>query len=155
MNLGELNLELNKCQTKRESFDRRLNKRKKLIEYFNLKKQIRIQIIKKFTIIATISSLISLSLIFSNPILSKILLVFAFSSLPVMLYQFHIYKKFSKTIKAIENNNKKITAKVQELLQNEFELDVEIRKLQEKAQDLNKSTQTATKSIEKNKQITI
>lgn len=155
MNLCKLKLELNKCKTQRESFDKRLTKRKKLIEYFNLKKQIRLQIIKKFAVIGLSSSLLSLSLFFTYPILSNMLLTFAFSTIPVIMCQYHIFKKFNKVIKAIENNNKKITAKMQELLQNEFELDMQIKNLQNESQALNKTGQIATKTTEKNQQFTI
>ena len=155
MDLGELNLELYKCKEQRENYTRRLAKRKKLMEYFDIKRKIHLQLISKLIIVSLFLSMASFSFLFSCQILSHILLTFSFSFFPIIIAQSIVCHKFNRVIKALENNNKKLTTQMQKILQNEFELDMQIKNLKTMEEGLKTSTLSIKKQIENQQNLSL
>ena len=155
MDISELNLKLDKCKKQRDNYNKRLIKRQKFVEYFNIRKNIHLQIIKKFLSCGCVGVLASLSFIFSNLFIANLFLIASFTTLPIIIYQLYVCKKFNKVIKIVENNNKKISNKLEELLQDEFELDMQIKKLSKESLEYSKTTKIIASSKEQQENLSI
>ena len=130
MDLKELNLKLNKCRKQRETLNKNLMQRDKWISYFTYKKNYHLGILKVFLSNAILCSIVSLLFL---PFVSKLAflwLAISFSLTSVSLYKAHVCKKFNKTINKINNNKIKNCKLIDELLEDEYKIDILIKELQ-------------------------